>query len=95
MASGGWRVDHKPGRHDDHVVAVALAAQAVAGRSAPVDLETGAFTVPLNSAVDLGLAPHPLPREQRHYDTPKPYSHPLLDPPESGSVTDSWDSPFR
>jgi len=26
----GWRVDHRPGRHDDHVVAVALAAQAVA-----------------------------------------------------------------
>lgn len=24
--AAGWRVDHRPGRHDDHVVAVALAA---------------------------------------------------------------------
>jgi phage terminase large subunit-like protein len=30
----GWRVDHRVGRHDDHVVAVALAASAVA--TAPV-----------------------------------------------------------
>jgi hypothetical protein len=28
--TAGWRVDHRPGRHDDHVVAVALAAQHVA-----------------------------------------------------------------
>jgi hypothetical protein len=34
--AAGWRVDHKPGRHDDHVIAVALAAQAVAGQ--PVTL---------------------------------------------------------
>lgn len=27
--SSGWRVDHRPGRHDDHVMAVALAAQHV------------------------------------------------------------------
>ena len=33
----GWRVDHKPGRHDDHVVAVALAAQAVADGGPPID----------------------------------------------------------
>jgi hypothetical protein len=32
--SAGWRVDHRPGRHDDHVVAVALGAQQVA--AAPV-----------------------------------------------------------
>jgi hypothetical protein len=32
-ASGGWRVDHKTGRHDDHVVAVALAVQALAGQT--------------------------------------------------------------
>jgi hypothetical protein len=25
--ASGWRADHRPGRHDDHVVAVALAAQ--------------------------------------------------------------------
>jgi len=25
--AAGWRVDHRPGRHDDHVIAVALAAQ--------------------------------------------------------------------
>jgi hypothetical protein len=31
--AAGWRVDHRPGQHDDHVVAAALAAQAVA----PVD----------------------------------------------------------
>jgi len=29
--AAGWRVDHKSGRFDDHVVAVGLAAQAVAG----------------------------------------------------------------
>jgi hypothetical protein len=34
----GWRVDHRPGRHDDHVVAVALAAQAVADDRGPEDL---------------------------------------------------------
>jgi hypothetical protein len=28
--SAGWRVDHRTGQHDDHVVAVALAAQHVA-----------------------------------------------------------------
>jgi len=32
-SAGGWRVDHKTGRHDDHVVAVALAAQALAGQT--------------------------------------------------------------
>jgi len=26
----GWLVDHTPGRHDDHVIALALAAQHVA-----------------------------------------------------------------
>jgi hypothetical protein len=31
--AAGWRVDHRPGRFDDHVVAVGLAAQAVAGES--------------------------------------------------------------
>lgn len=31
--AAGWRVDHKPGRYDDHVVAVALAAQEVAPHS--------------------------------------------------------------
>ena len=31
--AAGWRVDHKPGRHDDHVVAVGLAAQHVAKQS--------------------------------------------------------------
>jgi hypothetical protein len=40
----GWRVDHRVGRHDDHVVAVALAAQAVAsgsGRDGPVPIVNG------------------------------------------------------
>ncbi|MDQ7840611.1 MAG: terminase large subunit [bacterium] len=32
--SAGWRVDHRPGRHDDHAIAVGLAAQQVA--AAPV-----------------------------------------------------------
>lgn len=32
--AAGWRVDHKPGRFDDHVVAAALAAQAVAPQEA-------------------------------------------------------------
>jgi hypothetical protein len=34
--SAGWRVDHKPGRHDDHVVAVALAAQHVMAAAAAI-----------------------------------------------------------
>jgi hypothetical protein len=37
----GWRVDHRPGRHDDHVVAIALAAHAVA------TWETGGGPVPI------------------------------------------------
>jgi hypothetical protein len=37
--ASGWRVDHKPGRHDDHVVAVALAAQHVVTEGVPVDLD--------------------------------------------------------
>lgn len=31
--AGGARVDHRPGRHDDHVVAVALAAQHLSSRA--------------------------------------------------------------
>jgi len=30
----GWRVDHRPGRRDDHVVSIGLAAQAVTGDAA-------------------------------------------------------------
>jgi hypothetical protein len=30
----GWRVDHRTGRHDDYVIAVGLAAQAVTGEAA-------------------------------------------------------------
>jgi hypothetical protein len=32
--AAGWRVDHRTGRHDDHVIAVGLAAQAVTGEAA-------------------------------------------------------------
>jgi hypothetical protein len=35
--AAGWRVDHRPGRFDDHVVAVALAAQHLASVAVPVD----------------------------------------------------------
>lgn len=31
-SAAGWRVDHRPGRHDDHVVALALAAYALVTR---------------------------------------------------------------
>lgn len=34
----GWRVDHRHGGHDDHVIAVALGAQHVAGRG-PVEID--------------------------------------------------------
>lgn len=34
--SAGWRVDHRPGRHDDHVVALALAAHGVTAQRRPV-----------------------------------------------------------
>ncbi len=37
--AAGWRVDHKPGRHDDHVVATALAAQSCAVELGPVVAE--------------------------------------------------------
>jgi hypothetical protein len=51
-ASGGWRVDHKTGRHDDHVVAVALAAQALAGKGTGViTLEAIEATMALNNLV--------------------------------------------
>lgn len=40
--SAGWRVDHRPGRHDDHVIAVALGAQAVAGQRYEGDFATDA-----------------------------------------------------
>jgi hypothetical protein len=51
-ASGGWRVDHKTGRHDDHVVAVALAAQALAGKNAgALSEESIAAIVALNNAI--------------------------------------------
>lgn len=40
--AAGWRVDHRVGHHDDHVVAVALAAQMVATREAEVG---GAFPI--------------------------------------------------
>lgn len=38
--TSGWRVDHKSGRHDDHVVAVALGAVKVAAQPAPLQLFT-------------------------------------------------------
>jgi hypothetical protein len=41
--ASGWRVDHKVGRHDDHVVAVGLAAQAVTGEAASHRPAAGAF----------------------------------------------------
>jgi hypothetical protein len=28
--AAGWRVDHRPGRHDDHVIAVGLGVQGIA-----------------------------------------------------------------
>jgi hypothetical protein len=94
--SGRDRVDHRPNAHDDVANACAGALTlASSGRRQPVDLERDAFIVPRQSAVDLNIAPHPLPRDQRHYDSPKPYSHPLLDPPESGSATDEAGSPWK
>jgi hypothetical protein len=30
--ASGWRVDHRPGRHDDHAVALALAAQGLTAK---------------------------------------------------------------
>ncbi len=35
--AAGWRVDHRSGQHDDHVMATALAAQQVAGGGGPVE----------------------------------------------------------
>lgn len=51
-ASGGWRVDHKTGRHDDHVIALALAAQALAGKGTGIiTLESIAAIVAINAAI--------------------------------------------
>lgn len=94
-SAGRDRVDHPPRGHDDHANAACGAlVLAAAARARGVDLERDTLIVPRQSAVDLGLAPHPLPRGERHYDSPREYRHPL-DPPESGSATDAWDSPFR
>jgi hypothetical protein len=41
--ASGWRVDHRVGRHDDHVVAVGLAAKAVTGEAASHRPAAGAF----------------------------------------------------
>lgn len=46
QTASGWRVDHKAGRHDDHVVAVALAAQAVANVT---EIQPGALMAVYNS----------------------------------------------
>jgi hypothetical protein len=42
--AGGWRADHKRGRHDDHVVAVALAAQRIVTWAANRDLREQSST---------------------------------------------------
>jgi hypothetical protein len=49
QTAAGWRVDHKAGRYDDHVIAAALGAQAVAGDR--VDL-TAAFADTLDALPD-------------------------------------------
>ena len=54
-ASGGWRVDHKTGRHDDHVVAVALAAQALA-RGDSLSLENIEAAAKINAAIPSAAA---------------------------------------
>jgi hypothetical protein len=43
QTASGWRVDHKAGRFDDHVVAVALGAQAVAGQRTEINLAEQGF----------------------------------------------------
>jgi hypothetical protein len=50
--AAGWRVDHRVGQHDDHVVAVALAAHAVATREPEVG---GAFPMH-GEAIDLSTS---------------------------------------
>ena len=56
---GGWRVDHRPGHHDDHVVAVALALAGLAGpdtrEPTDEDLEMeqgGNFLLDMDAALD-------------------------------------------
>lgn len=61
--TAGWRVDHRPGRHDDHVVAVALAAQAVAGVQAIAPPEGRSFWEVNVESRDRGLVVEGLEKE--------------------------------
>ena len=60
--AAGWRVDHRVGHHDDHVVAVALAAHAVAERGP----EGGAFPMHGES---IDLSTWGLPADRRSHNT--------------------------
>lgn len=59
--AAGWRVDHRVGRHDDHVVAVALAAQHVA--SAP-QCDWPGCTTPECNGMHIWTLGDPLPRRR-------------------------------
>jgi hypothetical protein len=62
--AGGWRVDHRVGRHDDHVIAVSLAAHAVATR------DTGGGPVPMiGTTIRPDLAGWSQPADVRPYNT--------------------------
>jgi len=53
---GGWKVEHKGGAHDDHVVAVALAAQALRVDAAPVDFREQSALVERSEVADAWAA---------------------------------------
>jgi hypothetical protein len=59
--AAGWRVDHKPGRHDDHVVAVALAAQHVMAAAAAIPGEVHVWVPGMDRSEYVGGATHRVP----------------------------------
>jgi hypothetical protein len=62
----GWRVDHRPGRHDDHVVAVALAASAALETAAAPGLYFGDGT----GGINLAALPEPAPSDVEDGELP-------------------------
>jgi hypothetical protein len=95
--AAGWRVDHRPGQHDDHVVAAALAVQAVAGEGTPLTPEMFSVGGFLTTARAAGLVPREALRDERGAAAnseadPDAVWDRHLD--EGRSATNRWDSPF-
>jgi hypothetical protein len=65
--AAGWRVDHKRAGHDDHVIAVALAAQHVADQ-APIDFKAGVVLGKPRASARLFASGLPRHSDEAEYD---------------------------